>query len=130
MGMVEPGLKRRRGRAGLYAQPRNILNAIPGIDYTERIRIRENSFCCSAGRGTLEAYPDLANSSAKYRLEEVKEVGAEVLVSSCPWCKDNFGRAVKENDLLVGGLVSMGTFVLVLLLGLAYAWRKGVLTWL
>jgi NADH-quinone oxidoreductase subunit A len=32
-------------------------------------------------------------------------------------------------DLLIGGLVSMGTFVLVLTLGLAYAWRKGVLTW-
>jgi heterodisulfide reductase subunit D len=97
MGMVEPRLKRRRGRAGLYAQPRNILKAIPGMDYTEMIRIRENSFCCSAGRGTLEAYPDLANSSAKNRLEEVREVGAEVLVSSCPWCKDNFGRAAKEN---------------------------------
>jgi Fe-S oxidoreductase len=30
-------------------------------------------------------------------LEEVREVGAEVLVSSCPWCKDNFGQAAKEN---------------------------------
>ena len=29
----------------------------------------------------------------------------------------------------MGGLVSMGTFVLVLMLGLAYAWRKGALTW-
>lgn len=97
MGMVEPRLKRRRGRSGLYAQPRNILKAIPGLDYTEMIRIRENSFCCAAGRGTKEAFPDLANSSAKHRLEEVREVGAEVLVSSCPWCKDNFGQAVREN---------------------------------
>ena len=32
-------------------------------------------------------------------------------------------------DLLVGGLVSMGIFVGILLLGLLYAWRKGVLTW-
>jgi NADH:ubiquinone oxidoreductase subunit 3 (subunit A) len=37
--------------------------------------------------------------------------------------------AIAFRDLLVGGLVSMGTFVVVLLLGLAYAWRKGVLTW-
>ncbi len=97
MGTVEPRLKRRRGRAGLYAQPRNILKAIPGVEYTEMIRIRENSFCCGAGRGTAAAYPDLANSSAKHRLEEVREVGAEVLVSSCPWCKSNFAQAVKEN---------------------------------
>ncbi len=37
--------------------------------------------------------------------------------------------AMVFRDLLVGGLVSMGTFVVVLMLGLAYAWRKGVLTW-
>jgi Fe-S oxidoreductase len=30
-------------------------------------------------------------------LEEVKEVGAEVLVSACPWCKNNFSQAVKED---------------------------------
>ena len=32
-------------------------------------------------------------------------------------------------DLLLGGFVSMLLFVLILLLGLGYAWRKGVLTW-
>ena len=32
-------------------------------------------------------------------------------------------------DLLVGGFVSMLLFVSILLLGLGYAWRKGVLTW-
>jgi NAD(P)H-quinone oxidoreductase subunit 3 len=32
-------------------------------------------------------------------------------------------------DILVGGLVSMLIFVAILLFGLAYAWRKGVLTW-
>ncbi len=37
--------------------------------------------------------------------------------------------AVAFRSLMIGGLVSMGVFVLVLLLGLAYAWRKGVLTW-
>ena len=37
--------------------------------------------------------------------------------------------AIVFRSLLVGGLVSMGTFVVILLLGLVYAWRKGVLTW-
>jgi NADH-quinone oxidoreductase subunit A len=37
--------------------------------------------------------------------------------------------AIDLRSLLLGGLVSMGIFVLVLMLGLAYAWRKGVLTW-
>ncbi len=97
MGMVEPRLKRRRGTTGLYAQPRSLLNAIPGVQLVEMPRIRENAFCCAAGRGTKVAFPDLALSSARYRLEEVREVGAEVLVSACPWCKTNFAQAVKSN---------------------------------
>jgi len=32
-------------------------------------------------------------------------------------------------DLLLGGFVSMLIFVAILLFGLAYSWRKGVLTW-
>ena len=28
---------------------------------------------------------------------KVKEIGAEVLVSACPWCKNNFAQAVKED---------------------------------
>jgi NADH-quinone oxidoreductase subunit A len=37
--------------------------------------------------------------------------------------------AVAFRDLLLGGFVSMFIFVVILLLGLAYAWRKGALTW-
>jgi Fe-S oxidoreductase len=97
MGMVSPPLKRRRGTTGLYAQSRNILNAIPGAKFVEMPRIRENAFCCGAGRGAQSAFPDLAKFSANHRLDEVKSVSAEVLVSACPWCKGNFGQAVKEN---------------------------------
>jgi len=61
------------------------------------IRTRENAFCCGAGRGTQAAFPSLASFSAKHRLDEVKEVGAEALVSACPWCKNNFSQAVKED---------------------------------
>ena len=38
-------------------------------------------------------------------------------------------EAIAFRDLLLGGLVSMLIFVAILLLGLAYAWRKGALTW-
>jgi len=97
MGMVEPRLKRRRGSNGVYTQPRDILQAIPGVSLVEMPRLRENAFCCGAGRGTKEAFPDLARSSAQHRLEEVKYVGAEALVSACPWCKNNFAQAIKED---------------------------------
>jgi NADH-quinone oxidoreductase subunit A len=37
--------------------------------------------------------------------------------------------ALVFRDIVLGGFVSMLVFVLILLFGLAYAWRKGVLTW-
>ena len=40
-----------------------------------------------------------------------------------------FVWALTFKELLLGGFVSMLIFVVVLLLGLAYAVRKGALTW-
>ncbi len=37
--------------------------------------------------------------------------------------------AIVFRDVLLGGLLSMAVFVGILMLGLAYAWRKGVLRW-
>ena len=37
--------------------------------------------------------------------------------------------ALVFQDLLLSGFVSMLIFVGILMLGLAYAWRKGVLSW-
>jgi Fe-S oxidoreductase len=96
-GTVSPPLERRRGSNGVYQQPRDILKAIPGVELVEMIRMRENAFCCGAGRGTMEAFPDFALWAAKQRLTEVKEVGAEAIVSTCPWCKDNFSKAVSKS---------------------------------
>ena len=97
MGMIFPGLLRRRGREGLYDESRALLKAIPGATFTEGIRVRENTFCCGGGRGAKEAFPDYARVSCNQKLKEVKAVGAEVVVSACPWCKSNFSQVIKEN---------------------------------
>jgi Fe-S oxidoreductase len=95
MGMIFPGLRRRRGRQGLYAQSRNLLNAVPGATFVEMIRLRENAFCCRGGRGAKAAFPEFAEVSADHRMSEVKYVGAEVVVSACPWCCDSFSQSAK-----------------------------------
>jgi Fe-S oxidoreductase len=93
-GVVNPPLERRRGTNGVYQPPRDILNSIPGVKLVEMPRMRENAFCCGAGRGTQEAFPEFASWVAEQRLAEAKEVSAEALVSACPWCKDNFTKVI------------------------------------
>ncbi len=86
----DPPKRFRRGTHGVYEPPRNVLKSIPGLELVEMYRTREYAWCCGAGGGVIDAYPDFAQWTAAERLEEAHEVGAEAIVSACPWCKRNF----------------------------------------
>jgi Fe-S oxidoreductase len=64
------------------------------VELVEMERIKEYAWCCGAGGGTREAYPDFSNWTATERIEEAKSTGAEALVTACPWCERNFIDAV------------------------------------
>jgi len=82
---------------GVYEPPRDILKAIPGVELVEMERIKEYAWCCGAGGGVKEAYPDFSLWTAGERIEEAKSTGAEALVTACPWCESNFTDAINEN---------------------------------
>ncbi len=88
--VYEPRRPRYNGAWGVYDPPRAVLRAIPGIELVEMERIREYSWCCGAGGGVREAYPEFSAWTAAERLTEAKATSAEALVSACPWCERNF----------------------------------------
>jgi len=92
----EPKKVFRRGTFGVYEPPRNVLKSIPGLKLVEMTRIKEYTWCCGAGGGVIDAYPDFNLWTAQERIREAKSTGAEALVSACPWCVRNFKDAVKE----------------------------------
>jgi Fe-S oxidoreductase len=93
----DPPKRFRRGAKGVYDIPRDILNSIPGLELVEMPRNREFAWCCGAGGGVKEAYPEFAVWTAAERIKEAKSVGAEAIVSACPWCKRNLSDAVSES---------------------------------
>ena len=93
----EPKRPRYNGAYGIYDPPRSILKAIPGINLVEMERIREYTWCCGAGGGCSETYPEFSNWTAGERIAEANATGAEALVTACPWCEGNFKGAVDEN---------------------------------
>ena len=92
----DPPKKYRRGANGVYKAPRDILKSIPGLRLVEMYRIKEYAWCCGAGGGVIDAYPDFAIWTGAERLREAKAVGAKAIVSACPWCERNFLDSVKE----------------------------------
>jgi Fe-S oxidoreductase len=92
--VYEPKRPRYNGAWGVYDPPREILASIPGVELVEMERIREYSWCCGAGGGVREAYPDYSRWTAGERIAEARATGAEVLVTACPWCERTFMDAV------------------------------------
>ena len=83
---------------GIYELPRDIIKSIPGVELIEMERVKENGWCCGAGGGVKEAYPDFNTFTATERIEEAKSTGAEGLVTACPWCERNFIDAINGSS--------------------------------
>ena len=81
---------------GIYDPPRDILQSIPGLELVEMERSREYSWCCGAGAGVKQAYPDFSLWTAGERIREAKDTGATALITSCPWCEKNFKESARE----------------------------------
>lgn len=80
----------------VYDDPRYVLKAIPGIKFRDMSRSFSRSFCCSGG-GLLLWYE---NEEEKERMGErrvrmAEEIGAQVIVTACPFCLINLEDAVK-----------------------------------
>jgi heterodisulfide reductase subunit D len=80
----------------LYDIPRELLAAIPGIEFREMERIRDNSYCCGGGGGCMTGYGDWAAKNASKRIEEGMKTGAEHMVSICPFCHYNLNEGSRR----------------------------------
>jgi glycolate oxidase len=79
----------------IFEEPRNILKAIPGLEYVEMARNRLQARCCGGGGGVQANNPDMAVDMAAERVRDALAVGAEIIVSGCAACKDNLRKGAK-----------------------------------
>jgi Fe-S oxidoreductase len=93
----DPPRPKNNGINGVYEPPRDILRAIPGVELVEMERIKEAAWCCGAGGGSREAYPEFSSATANERIEEAQTTGADAIVTACPWCERNFIDATGAN---------------------------------
>jgi Fe-S oxidoreductase len=74
----------------IYDEPREVLKKVPGLELIEMPDFRKNSLCCGGGGGRIWMDTPMEERFSDLRLKQAKEVGAEVLVTACPYCITNF----------------------------------------
>ncbi|MDY6931219.1 MAG: (Fe-S)-binding protein [Halobacteriota archaeon] len=81
--------------AKVYDAPREVIKSL-GADFVEMRRSGPESRCCGSGAGVKAAYKDMALNIGVERVEEAIETGAEVIVTTCPFCALNLNEAAKK----------------------------------
>jgi heterodisulfide reductase subunit D len=86
------------GRAsGVYEAPREILQAIPGVELVEMNGSREECKCCGGGGNLEMVRPDLSAAIAQAKIEEIKATGADMVITACQQCvRTIFSNARKK----------------------------------
>jgi len=92
----------------IFDAPRDVLKRVPGAELAEMELSRENSFCCGGGGGRIWMETPKGERFSDLRLQQAVDVGAEVLVTACPYCITNFtdsslsledGQAIEVKDI-------------------------------
>ncbi len=89
------------GRAqGNYEPPREMIKAIPGVEYVEMEHNREDGLCCGSVL-TLIGETPVAPKLGKMRLDEAVDVGADAVVALCPCCQVQFRDSIAKEGIPV-----------------------------
>jgi Fe-S oxidoreductase len=75
---------------GIYDEPREALKKVPGLQLNEMTESRKDSFCCGGGGGRIWMETPKGERFSDLRLGQAMGVGAQVLVTACPYCITNF----------------------------------------
>jgi len=91
--------------SGVYEPPREVIKAIPGVEFVDMEHNRQNAHCCGSVL-TLIKDPKVAHRVGDMRLQEAADVGAEAVLALCPCCEfqlrvasDREGRHLPVHDL-------------------------------
>jgi heterodisulfide reductase subunit D len=104
-----------KGKDWAFEAPRECVQSIPGVNFQEMVRNRALQRCCGAGGGVKAGIPDLAMDCAKARVQDATDIQAEVICSTCPFCRLNLidgrnaaGSPIKMVDIVEMMAASMG----------------------
>jgi len=82
----------------VYDAPRNVLEAIPGVELREMKRTRNNALCCGAGGGRMWIEEHTGRRMNQNRMQDALDTGAPTLAAACPFCTSMFEDGIKGKE--------------------------------
>jgi len=83
----------------IFDEPREIIRSIPGVQFVELAKSKENCQCCGGG-GNLEMVDaKLSSEISKRKIQEVLNTGAQAVVTSCQQCVRTMTTYVRRNKV-------------------------------
>jgi Fe-S oxidoreductase len=83
---------------GIYDEPRKVLASIPGVVLMDEVECRENTLCCGGGGGRIWMETVKGERFSDILVEQAIGMGADMLVTACPYCLLNFRDSVVTSD--------------------------------
>jgi Fe-S oxidoreductase len=88
-------------KSGIFDAPRQVIEAVPGIEFREMDASGENALCCGGG-GDVQIVDEAVTALvADRRLGQAQRTGARVLLSACQQCKRTLMAATRRNRVRV-----------------------------
>lgn len=82
---------------GVLDQPRTVLKAVENVELVEpEWTAGEWSTCCGGGGGFEVVFPDMSQTLAMGRVNELAETGADIITTHCPGCLMQLKSGLKE----------------------------------
>ena len=82
----------------VYDAPREILQAVSGLELLEFERNKARSLCCAGGGGRIWAEVPMGERFAELRIDDAVSNDAEIFVTTCPYCISVFDDCVASME--------------------------------
>ncbi len=88
-------------KSGIFGAPRQVIEAVPGIQFREMDASRQDALCCGGGGDVQVVDESVTASVADRRLSQAQRTGAKVILSACQQCKRTLMSAARRSKARV-----------------------------
>jgi Fe-S oxidoreductase len=88
-------------KSGIFDDPRQVIEGMPGIEFREMDASREEALCCGGGGDVQIVDESVTAAVADRRLAQAQRTGARVLLSACQQCKRTLMAAARRNKVRI-----------------------------